>query len=173
MLVPRRNSLSTSRTWPVADKNYVLVTGGNTGIGYEICKETRFRANKLPHPYGNTLSPKRQRSCRLSLRPQVVRRTDSNRRHRRTTPSPPASPIIEKQFGRLDVLVNNAGIDGRAFANTSMPSREDYYGIFDTNAFGGACLTDACIPLLKKAKVPRIVFVSSSQGSLTRTLEPS
>jgi NAD(P)-dependent dehydrogenase (short-subunit alcohol dehydrogenase family) len=50
---------------------------------------------------------------------------------------------------------------------------EKYYDVFDTDVFGAVCLTDACIPLLKRAEVPRTVFVSSSQGSLTRTLNPS
>lgn len=157
----------------VADQNVVLVTGGNTGIGYEICKKLASEQANYHILMGTRSLQKGTEAAaslsglRSSVQPIQIDVTDDSS-------ISSCVSAIEKQFGRLDVLINNAGIDGRTFANTSMSPREKYYAVFDTNVFGTACLTDTCIPLLeKKAEVPRVVFVSSSQGSLTRTLDPS
>lgn len=96
-----------------------------------------------------------------------------------------AAAHIRERFGRLDVLVNNAGIlldqpleDGRQrFADT----RDLFERTLRTNVVGTACLTDAVAPLLRArrekegdgAPPPRVVFVSSSMGSATLSADPS
>lgn len=72
---------------------------------------------------------------------------------------------IEENYGRLDVLVNNAGIliDGFIPGQTT---RELFDQTFSTNVIGTACLTEACLPLLRQSALPRIVFVSSRMASL-------
>lgn len=72
---------------------------------------------------------------------------------------------IETRFGRLDVLVNNAGIliDGVIPGQTT---RDLFTQTFGTNVVGTACLTEALLPLLRKSSLPRVVFVSSRIGSL-------
>jgi NAD(P)-dependent dehydrogenase (short-subunit alcohol dehydrogenase family) len=69
------------------------------------------------------------------------------------------------------VLINNAGVlldyvPGFLEANKGSSTRELFDQTFATNITGAACLTEACVPLLRKAEVPRVVFVSSRMGSL-------
>jgi NAD(P)-dependent dehydrogenase (short-subunit alcohol dehydrogenase family) len=83
-----------------------------------------------------------------------------------------ATSWIECEFGSLDVLINNAGIlldyvPGILEANKGLSTRELFDQTFSTNVVGAACLTEACLPLLRKAEVPRVVFVSSRMGSLS------
>lgn len=76
-----------------------------------------------------------------------------------------AVKMIEAQFGRLDVLINNAGIliDGKV---PDLSARELFNQTLTTNVTGSACLTEAMLPLLRKSANPRLVFVSSRMGSL-------
>ena len=78
---------------------------------------------------------------------------------------------IEREHGVLDVLVNNAGIMldvGYDPPETQKQStRELLSQTLNTNVVGTACLTEACLPLLRKSELPRVVFVSSIMGSLT------
>ncbi len=73
---------------------------------------------------------------------------------------------IEQEFGRLDVLVNNAGICKETY-DGQWPSREYLRAQFETNVFGPTILSAALLPLLRKSKSPRIINVSSSLGSLS------
>lgn len=84
-----------------------------------------------------------------------------------------AASTIANEFGRLDVLVNNAGIlldeGGNVFKpQPKLSTRELFEQTFGTNVVGTACLTEALLPLLRKATRPpgpRIVFVSSRMGA--------
>lgn len=74
---------------------------------------------------------------------------------------------IEQKFGRLDVLINNAGICKETY-DGQWPSRNDLRAEFETNVFGPTVLTAALVPLLKKSKSPKIINVSSGLGSIAR-----
>lgn len=83
---------------------------------------------------------------------------------------------IEEKHGKLDVLVNNAAVF--VFEEPSGPGpvalkdlRKVYSHILDTNVGATAVLTEALLPLLRKADGPgpRVVFVGSEAGSLART----
>jgi NAD(P)-dependent dehydrogenase (short-subunit alcohol dehydrogenase family) len=78
---------------------------------------------------------------------------------------------IEKQFGRVDVLINNAGICPED-KNDAWSTREEMRAIFETNVFGPTILTKAALPLLRKSRDPRIVNVTSSLGSISTRLNP-
>lgn len=82
-----------------------------------------------------------------------------------------AISTIEKQFGYLDALINNAGIliDRRL----DLSKWDLYSQTFTTNVVGTGVLTEGLLPLLKKAKIgpPRIIFVSSIMGSLGVSLD--
>ncbi|KAL6406989.1 Fatty acyl-CoA reductase [Ilyonectria robusta] len=78
---------------------------------------------------------------------------------------------IEKEFGYLDVLVNNAGI--LLDHNPSLNTWDLFSKTFTTNIIGTATLTEGLLPLLRKAKAgpPRVVFVTSIMGSLERATD--
>lgn len=67
----------------------------------------------------------------------------------------------------LDVLINNAGINGAAPYTALEASEAQFMSTFNTNVFGVVRVTQAFIDLLKKSTEPRIVNVSTSVGSLT------
>jgi NAD(P)-dependent dehydrogenase (short-subunit alcohol dehydrogenase family) len=77
---------------------------------------------------------------------------------------------IEKEFGKLDILINNAGVllDGMGLSNrTSTTSQEMLSQTFQTNVLAPIALTQALLPLLRKSSAGRIVNLSSILGSLT------
>ncbi|PWU43489.1 dehydrogenase [Micromonospora globispora] len=84
-----------------------------------------------------------------------------------------AAKLVEHEYGHLDVLVNNAGIvraDGAGLpsATTLATLRE----VYETNVFGVVAVTNALLPLLRKAPAARIVNVSSEVGSIAVMTEP-
>jgi len=86
-----------------------------------------------------------------------------------------AAVSIEQTAGRLDVLVNNAGISGRVDGDAQDPTTLDLdvvRDVLDTNVFGVVRVTNALLPLLLRAPSPRIVNVSSNMGSLTLQTGP-
>jgi len=83
-----------------------------------------------------------------------------------------ARAVLGAKIESLDVLINNAGISGGLPQAALKASIEQYRKVFETNVFGVVRVTQAFIDLLRKAPEPRIVNVSSSQGSLTLAADP-
>ncbi len=73
---------------------------------------------------------------------------------------------LRRETGRLDVLINNAGIALDTGAPSSIPM-EVLRATYDVNLFGVVALAQAVLPLMRASKAPRIVNVSSGLGSLT------
>ncbi|MGW4156565.1 SDR family oxidoreductase [Micromonospora chersina] len=84
-----------------------------------------------------------------------------------------AAELVEREYGRLDVLVNNAGIiraDGAGLpSQTTLDSLREVY---ETNVFGVVAVTNALLPLLRRAPAARIVNVSSEVGSIAVMTDP-
>jgi len=79
-----------------------------------------------------------------------------------------ASAKLQQDFGCLDVLINNAGIE----IATKFPSREELRTTFETNLFGPVILTQTLIPLIKSSKGRKIINVTSELGSITERVDP-
>ena len=78
-----------------------------------------------------------------------------------------AMGVINQQEGRLDVLVNNAGISASAEVDANVAVR-----VFDTNVIGVIRVTQAALPLLHSSDNPVVVNVSSALGSFWAVTNP-
>jgi NAD(P)-dependent dehydrogenase (short-subunit alcohol dehydrogenase family) len=86
-----------------------------------------------------------------------------------------AYDYFDQRYGRLDILVNNAGIAKENFLGgnqTSITPAETLREIFDTNFFAAVAITQALLPLVRKATAGRIVNLSSILGSNTLHATP-
>lgn len=151
----------------MTDSKIVLITGANKGIGKEIARQLGAAGMTV---LVGARDPERGEAAAAELREGgadarfiAVDVTDSGG-------LAAAAAQVEQDFGRLDVLVNNAGIalEGPAGGLTLELLRRTY----ETNVFGVYSVTEAFLPLLKKAEAGRIVNMSSELGSLTSNSDP-
>jgi NAD(P)-dependent dehydrogenase (short-subunit alcohol dehydrogenase family) len=133
-----------------------LVTGANSGIGFEIARQL-LDAGLDVLVGARDASKGAAASARLGpgARPVLIDVTDED--------SITAAAV---EFDRLDVLVNNAGINpgNEDISDTSL---EQFRRAYETNVFGLVAVTQAFLPALRRSAHPRIVNVSSGTGSLT------
>jgi NAD(P)-dependent dehydrogenase (short-subunit alcohol dehydrogenase family) len=146
-------------------RRVALVTGANKGIGLEIARQLASRHSMIvvigarDEARGSEAADK-LRSAGLDVRSVVLDVTDP-----KTIAA--AAKHIAKEFDRLDVLVNNAGV----FLDPVPPSQvtmDMLRGTYETNVFGVVAVTQAMLPLLRKSTAGRIVNLSSGLGSLTQ-----
>lgn len=147
-----------------------LVTGANKGIGYEIARQlasggARVLLGARDLRRGEDAA-QTMRDAGLDVHPVVLDVTDPD-----TIQA--AAAHIDERFGRLDALVNNAGVLGSAAGQKPSIAEVDVVReVFETNFFGVIRVTNAMIPLLLNSPTPRIVNMSSSIGSLTLMSDP-
>ncbi|RZJ49484.1 MAG: SDR family oxidoreductase [Chryseobacterium sp.] len=84
-----------------------------------------------------------------------------------------ARNTVENEQGKLDILINNAGILGVNPQTATETSVDDIKEVFETNFFGVISVTQAFLDLLKKSDRPRISNITSGLGSLTLHSDPS
>lgn len=157
----------------------VLITGANKGIGFE---STRQLLQKGFHVFlgsrnlDNGLKAEEQLKAEGLINVEAILIDVTNQ---------DSVNAARKQIGNkvktLDVLINNAGIsgidldsEGHMLPQTAMDTEiAVYQKVYDTNVYGPARVTKAFIDLLKNSSEPRIVNLSSSQGSLTLHSDPN
>ena len=143
-----------------------LITGANRGIGLETARQLG-RLGVTVVVAARDLAKAEEavevlRGIGVDARPlklDVVKRADRVA----------ATKFIKQEFGRLDILINNAAVmldsrDGNATSKTPLKVLED---TFATNFFAVVDLTQRMLPLLRKSKAGRIVNLSSILASQT------
>lgn len=141
---------------------YALVTGGNRGIGFAICKgllEAGFNIFLAARLLDKGKAAMDKLSAHGSVHLIELDVTDDGSIQQ-------AIEQVCKQTNTLDVLVNNAGIYPDEEANILTVSRERLTKALDTNALSPIGITQAFIPLLEKAEYPKVINISSGNGQL-------
>jgi NAD(P)-dependent dehydrogenase (short-subunit alcohol dehydrogenase family) len=145
-----------------------LVTGANKGIGREISRQlaaqgTLVLVGARDRERGeNAVAELRAMGHPVEfIQIDVTSQSSVDR----------AAAEVERRHGRLDVLVNNAGVAFDWFPASEL-SVDILEKTFETNVFGVFRVTKALLPLLRKSKHGRIVNVSSGLGSLARSADP-
>jgi NAD(P)-dependent dehydrogenase (short-subunit alcohol dehydrogenase family) len=146
-----------------------LVTGANKGIGFEIARQIG-KANHRVLLGARDLKRGRDAAATLQAEGLDVRFIHIDLGSAETIQAAAAS--IDTEFGRLDVLVNNAAIADGADGPPSKTSTDAVRLVLDTNFVGTLAVTQAMLPLLRKSSAGRIVNVSSGLGSLTLNADP-
>lgn len=161
------------------DKPVALVTGANQGIGLQIAKNLAAHGFSVlvgsrNFERGETAA-KEVGSDAHALQLDV---TDE-------TSIAAAAKHVRNEFGRLDVLVNNAAISNTSklpeqsveeYSKLNRPSTvslDEVRKIWETNVFGVLAVYQAMLPLLREAPAARIVNVSSGAGSLAKVADPT
>ena len=142
-----------------------VVTGANRGIGLEICRQLAAAGVKVVLTSRDAAKGKAACKTLNDAGLQVTyRRLDvTSARAIRTL-----AEFMQKEFGRIDVLVNNAGVmldsRGTRFLDSTLAT---YRTTFEVNVWGALALTKAVLPLMQKRRYGRIVNLSSGLGQFT------
>lgn len=146
-----------------------LVVGGNGGIGY-LTAESLVASSPNYHVIICSRNKERGEKALLELHKESPKGSFSLIQLDVTDEKSiaAAAKLIEKEYGRLDVLINNAGIIPK-----TTPLIKNLREVFETNTFGPAIVTEAFTSLLEKSKNARLIYVTSDLGSITERSGPS
>lgn len=136
-----------------------LVTGANKGLGYETARQLIELGHTV---YVGARHAERGEAAAAALGGHFVQLDVTDDSSVET-----ALGVIAEREGRLDVLVNNAGIS--AVGDVTGPIALE---VFDTNAVGIVRVTQAALPLLRRSENPVVVNVSSALGSFWAVTNP-
>lgn len=147
----------------MADKGVVVVTGANRGIGFEIAKELAQKGLKVILTARNESKGK---NAAQELKNQeldvVFHQLDVNDGNSIQN----LANYLDRELGKLDVLVNNAGIsidDGKTTVDVEV---DTVRRTMETNFYGPLRVSQALLPLLRKSEDGRIINISSTLGAL-------
>jgi NAD(P)-dependent dehydrogenase (short-subunit alcohol dehydrogenase family) len=156
----------------MAAEKIAFITGGNKGLGLETARQLGKQGVKVVIG-----------SRDLEKGKEAARHLEADGVHAEVIHFDITKPAdyqevyryFDKNYGRLDILINNAGVAGQdlfAGNQTSTTSPEVLHEVFDTNFFGVIQLTQTLLPLIRKSPAGRIVNLSSILGSLTLQADP-
>jgi NAD(P)-dependent dehydrogenase (short-subunit alcohol dehydrogenase family) len=141
-----------------------VVTGGNRGIGLEICRQLAGRGAEVVltarQPQAGQEAVKKLAAENLSVQFQPLDLASAES-------ISALREFLERTFPRLDVLINNAGIISRDEASGLEVKLATVRATLDTNTLAPLLLSQTLVPLLKRSKAARIVNVSSGMGALS------
>jgi NAD(P)-dependent dehydrogenase (short-subunit alcohol dehydrogenase family) len=140
-----------------------LVTGANKGLGRETARRLIEEGHTV---YIGARSAERGRAAASELGARFVQLDVTD-----DACVAAAMKVIEDAEGRLDVLVNNAGI-WDSIVGADGITGESAHAVFDTNVVGVVRVTQAALPLLRKSDNPVVVNVSSALGSFWAVTNP-
>jgi NAD(P)-dependent dehydrogenase (short-subunit alcohol dehydrogenase family) len=148
----------------------VLITGANKSIGLETAKQLSKKGllvylGSRNIENGNAIVKELDKEGFKNIRAIEIDVTKPD-----TILS--AKNIIEKEQGKLDILINNAGVLGALPQDAGTTSVEDIRQTFDTNFFGTINVTQTFLALLKKSDSPRISNITSGLASLALHSDP-
>lgn len=162
----------------MANTRIALVTGANQGVGFQVAKE--LAASGVTVFVGSrNLGRGEAAAGQIGAGARAIQIDVTDR-----ASIDAAAEAIRAEFGRLDLLVNNAAISntGRQpgasvedIAKSAAPSVvpiEEVRAVWETNVFGVLAVYQAMLPLLRASSDARIVNVSSGVGSLTLNADP-
>jgi len=153
------------------ERKVALVTGANKGIGFEIGRQLGRLGFAVALAARDEAKVKaatdRLRGEGLAVHGVRLDVTDP-------ASAEDAARWLDGRFGRLDVLVNNAGVSHESGQGTrpSQLDLETLKATYETNVFGAFAVTGAMLPLLKKSAPSRIINQSSTLGSLGILSDP-
>jgi NAD(P)-dependent dehydrogenase (short-subunit alcohol dehydrogenase family) len=141
-----------------------LITGANKGLGRETARRLLAEGHEVwltarDTPLGRAAAEE------LGARFVQLDVTDED------SVTAAAALVATATGGRLDVLINNAGIAGGRRPAGEVTA-DDVRRVFETNVFGVVRVTHAFLPLLQSSRSPVIVNVSSGMGSIAVTTNP-
>ncbi|WP_433344334.1 SDR family oxidoreductase [Micromonospora sp. CA-111912] len=150
----------------MSEKKIALVTGANKGIGYEIAAGL----GALGWSVGVGARDARRREASVEkLRAAGVDAFGVPLDVTDEASVAAAARLVDERAGRLDALVNNAGVTGDMPQNPTVDGVvETVRTAVETNVIGVIRVTNAMLPLLRRSASPRIVNMSSGVGSLAR-----
>lgn len=145
------------------DRTITLITGANKGLGYETARRLRDAGHTV---YIGARDPQRGQTAADELGVDFIPIDVTD------NPSiASAAQRMREREGRLDVLINNAGIPGPR-KNVPDLLADDARAVLETNVVSIVGVTHAFLPLLRESARPVIVDVSSGMGSFSRVQDP-
>jgi NAD(P)-dependent dehydrogenase (short-subunit alcohol dehydrogenase family) len=151
----------------------VFITGANKGIGYEVArqlaatKEFTVLLGARDSQRGAAAAQKLSAEGEVHFVPIDV--ADEQL-------IAAATEMVSKQWGKVDVLINNAGISLELSPKKIRPSAVEpsmFEKTFETNIIGAFAVIHHFLPLLKQSPTAQIINVSSTQGSLSLMVDPN
>ena len=155
-----------------------LVTGANQGVGFQVAKELVASGATVligsRHFERGEAAAKEIGAGAIALQLDVTDKSSID----------VAAERVRREYGRVDLLVNNAAISNTKKGDLSLEeygrisrasnaSLDEVRAVWETNVFGVLAVYQAMLPLLRNSEAARIVNVSSGVGSLTLNADPA